>query len=440
MEKTSTDRKKKVNKAQEIASVAGKQPSEFVQGIAEQYANGDITSEKAKEAYIQSIARLSESTTPARHINDNLAGAIKAVDETHRIIKESCSTLEAFSNMNANNALIAATEANSSLKRIKGISETLNPLRESCVANTINTISIVKDTPSFKFQASLWEQVRINSGMEKTIQLLNSNVSRLFADSLKSVAKNFGAALSQGISSPALEWIRSIDVTPMRTILETLRLDEDIVKRYREFNDAYLLAMYECKWFPYAGWVADFSLTSEVFNILSTSRGVSARREKRMDKAILSYYTPQEVKDIKRSWKNSDLEPYIKKMLGQAIDAHLRGEFILTIACLSTLWEGLIHRRLGITGRYGQKKTKEDFAKLIEENNFKPIFADFYDNLIVSQCDTPEDMIDGVPNRNGVSHSKHKKYPNRKASLNAILLTDFIIRLEPMESPSGTEQ
>ena len=47
-------------------------------------------------------------------------------------------------------------------------------------------------------------------------------------------------------------------------------------------------------------------------------------------------------------------------------------------------------------------------------------------------CDTPEDVIDGVPNRNGVSHSKYKRYPNKKASLNAILLTDFIIGLSPL--------
>ena len=53
----------------------------------------------------------------------------------------------------------------------------------------------------------------------------------------------------------------------------------------------------------------------------------------------------------------------------------------------------------------------------------------------MSQCDTPEDVIDGVPNRNGVSHSKYKRYPNKKASLNAILLTDFIIGLNPL--PTG---
>jgi len=136
---------------------------------------------------------------------------------------------------------------------------------------------------------------------------------------------------------------------------------------------------------------------------------------------------------MKRTWKESDYEPHIKRMLGQAIDAHLRGEYALTISCLATMWEGLIHHKLHIEGRYGQKKTKEGFAKLIDENDYEVIFSDFYENLIVSQCDTVDDVKEGVPNRNGVSHSKYKKYPNKKASLNAILLTDFIIKLEPLE-------
>ena len=63
-----------------------------------------------------------------------------------------------------------------------------------------------------------------------------------------------------------------------------------------------------------------------------------------------------------------------------------------------------------------------------------PIFSDFYENFIVCDCNSPDEVIDGVPNRNGVSHSKYKKYPNKKASLNAILLTDFIIGLKSKET------
>ena len=241
------------------------------------------------------------------------------------------------------------------------------------------------------------------------------------------------AGLRTVISSPAMQWLSGIDFTPMQSILTKINLDTEYWDKYEELNQAYLNAMYECKWFPYAGWTVDYELFTEVTEILSTSRHGSSRREKRIDKAIFSYYTQKEIKNIKRSWKKSDVEPHIKKILGQAIEAHLRGEYVLTTTCLSSMWEGLIHYKLHITGRSGQRKTFEGFKELIDENNFEDVYSEFYEKLILSQCDEPKDVIEGVPNRNGISHSKYKKYPNKKASLNAILITDFIISLKPKE-------
>lgn len=272
---------------------------------------------------------------------------------------------------------------------------------------------------------------KVNASITKMMQTFNDSAARLLADSVSNIVGNLSSAMLNVVRSPAMEWIQSIDFSPMFTFLEDLNLDTDALKKYKQLSQVYLTAMYECKWFPYVGWTADISLMAEVSDIIATSRGKSKRREKRIDQAIFAYYTKKEIKEIKRTWKNSDLEPHIKKILGQAVEAHLRGEYVLTITCLATMWEGLIHQKLHINGRYSQKKTKKDFVKLIDENDYEPIFSEFYENLIVSQCDTPEEVIEGVPNRNGISHSKYKKYPNKKASLNAILLTDFIIGLEP---------
>lgn len=280
---------------------------------------------------------------------------------------------------------------------------------------------------------------KINGLISAMLQAVNESAKRLLSDSVRNIIDNMSSLLLDAVSSPALEWIRSIDFSPMITVLKNLNFDSDVLKRYRELNQVYLVTMYECKWFPYAGWTTDISLMTEVLDIIDTSRGKSKRREQRVDKVILKYYTQQEIKNIKRSLQNSDLESHIKKILGQAVEAHLRGEYALTIACLATMWEGLIHHKLHINGRYNQKKTKENFAVLIRENDFEPIFSEFYEKLIVSQCDTPEQVIDGVPNRNGISHSKYKKYPNKKASLNAILLTDFIIALTPKDLSEETE-
>lgn len=313
---------------------------------------------------------------------------------------------------------------------VKDVGMTASVVDKNSVLKSLGEIAISVNSSNYVYRNPMLEQM--NRNIANTLRTLNDVAARTLADSAKNIVAKLGSKMIQVIQSPAMEWIKSIDMTPMRMILEHLQLNEDVIRRYKEFNHVYLTAMYECNWFPYAGWSANVTLAAEISEILSTSRGASKRREKRIDKAILSYYTPQEIRSIKRSWNNSELEPFIKKILGQAIAAYLRGEYVLTITCLSTMWEGLIHKKIHVTGRYSQKNTNQDFKILIDENEFDSIFSDFYMKLIVSQCDTPDDVIEGIPNRNGVSHSKYKKYPNRKAGLNAILLTDFILSLEPL--------
>ena len=45
-------------------------------------------------------------------------------------------------------------------------------------------------------------------------------------------------------------------------------------------------------------------------------------------------------------------------------------------------------------------------------------------------CYSVEEVIDDVPGRNSSAHSWYSEYPSKKAALNAILFTDFLLRLE----------
>lgn len=234
---------------------------------------------------------------------------------------------------------------------------------------------------------------------------------------------------------PSIEWFQGFDFSSILAPLFDIDFD---AQRLKELNAIYLMAMYECKWFPYAGWIADETLFETVDEIIATSRGISKRREKRIDNAILSYYTDKEVKSIKKSWWNSDLDYCLKKTLCQAVNAYLRKEYVLTISCLATMWEGLIYIKAHNAlpeERQRQKMdiTKQDLSNLAESNSYDKIFSDYFNNFIVSQCNKVSDVVDGVPNRHGTSHSWYKKYPNKKAALNAILLTDFIINLKPIK-------
>ena len=334
------------------------------------------------------------------------------------------------------NGLPTSSLAISAFNNLYYIAENLaiQQIRENAMLMQNATASLYKSIQPFRFDNSIWKQSHTN-----TAAILDSYREVISGNLATSLCASLAAVNAQIAASPALQWIHSIDFSPWIDTLRNLQFGDDFLKRYRELNDVCLTALYECKWFPYASWSADLRLTREIYHVLSTSRGASKRREKRVDKLILGYYTPQHIKEIKRTWNDSDLEPHIKKILGQALEAHLRGEYALSIACLSTMWEGLIHHKLHITGRYSQKKTGRDFTELIKENDLQPVFGEFYEKLIVCDCNTVDEVVEGVPNRNGVSHSKYKKYPNKKASLNAILIADFIIHLESKQETEEPE-
>ncbi len=224
---------------------------------------------------------------------------------------------------------------------------------------------------------------------------------------------------------------KGFDFIPWESYLLPLPVDKYFSKEFERLSEEVLNALYECKWFPYAGWSAEYRLLKAVKGVIISSRGISKRCEKRVDKLIVDYYTKKKIKAIKRNWGGLEIKAHFKKILGHAVEAHLRGEYVLSISCLSTMWEELIHQKLRISGRYSQKKMGKDLNRLIEENRMKSIFGEFYIDYIICDCNAPEEVVEGIPNRNAVSHGKYNKYPNKKASLNALLITDFIMRLEP---------
>ena len=269
--------------------------------------------------------------------------------------------------------------------------------------------------------------LHIDTSVYQIASSMSQALSNSIAASMQGVLDNFSSALITAIESPFVKWLNSVDFSPLTRIWENWNFDPSLSERYDELNEIHLRAMYDAKWFPYAGWIADIELFAEVNDILSTSRGMSKRCEKRIDKAILSYYTKAEIKRIKKQWKASDLEPHIKKALGQTLEAYLRKEYALVIPFLATMWEGIIKSKT----EENTKKPKEDFKKLVDENGYDEVFSDFYNNMIIGTCYSIDDVVEGVPNRHGVAHSWYLKYPSQKAALNAILLTDFVINLKP---------
>ena len=376
---------------------------------------------------------LIQPVLPAVEQFDRLQQAIASVKVDLPDISLVAFQADNFQNLVADNsALDAARNIQASAAALSIAEESMKIATAHPIFSPLGELALSTQVPDYSFSSPILNQ--ISTGVTKIVQAFSSELAQTLANSVQNISVNLGTAMIDALQSPAMKWLQSLDLSPIYRTVETLN---EIFKFREEFKAAYLLAMYECKWFPYAGWLDDTALTSAVAEVMETSRGASKRREKRIDKLILAYYTPQRVNAIKRSWRQLGIESHVKRILCQAIDAHLRGEYALTISSLASMWEGMIYikaNNVPMDERHRQKMsiTKKELAVLTEANDYEQIFSDYFDNFIVSQCNGVDDVIDGVPNRHGVSHSWYRKYPSKKASLNAVMLTDFILNLEPI--------
>ena len=143
---------------------------------------------------------------------------------------------------------------------------------------------------------------------------------------------------------------------------------------------------------------------------------------------------------LKRRWRQMNLPAYMIRILIQSVQAYNRREYALTVSALSTLWEGIIQEKVNDNSYRISRKTRENLDKLIQENKFDMIFTSFCDEFIFYNCTKPEEVKPDVPGRHGIAHCWYDSYPNRKVALNAILFTDFLLNLKPLDKHDDIEQ
>ena len=246
-------------------------------------------------------------------------------------------------------------------------------------------------------------------------------------DSLKRITENYNSVVSQILQSSALQWFKSFDFTP---ISEALRKIADI--DFDKLKEVYLQEMYDAHWFPYASWNADFDLSMEIIGIIAETRK-SKNRIKKIDKAVITYYTKDRIEETKKQWRSLGLPEHQMRILHQAVQAYHRREYALTVIVLSTQWEGIIYNKTHDFGRKNTKRTKQHLTELVDKNDYFDIFNSYFEDFIMYDCCSTKDVIDDVPGRHSAAHNFYDKYPTRKAALNAILFTDFLLNLKPLD-------
>lgn len=271
----------------------------------------------------------------------------------------------------------------------------------------------------------------ISSALVENIRPVLDSYKPLVSDSIKELVSSYQFSFPKRVELPIHRFLETIDFSPLYSIFEQLN-GFDFSKYRAKLNKIALAETYDAKWFPHALCLDDIDMVAEFWNIIQTTRK-SKNRTKRIDRLVFSRYDKQRIDGMKRAWRQKNISNHKLRMMNQAVQAYHRKEYAITVVMLSTLWEGIIYDKAhDFRGKCG-KRTKEDFSKLISQTDYDVLFASFFDEYIMYDCRSAADVIEDVPGRNSSAHSWYSKYPSRKAGLNAILFTDFLINLEPLE-------
>lgn len=203
-----------------------------------------------------------------------------------------------------------------------------------------------------------------------------------------------------------------------------------------ELDDIYLKELCKARWFPVRitmkGTSIDFF--ADIMNVIDATKPNSESRIKKLDKIFVDYYDKNTLKGLKKSWKTlNNIPPHIKRILSETIEAYKRRQYVLTVSALVTLWQGIIQEKtIGKQEGKSDDKTCDEFNALITANDCSNFVKYYFDEYIFYTCYGIEQVKDDVPGRHMICHSWYKKYPTRKTALNAILFTEFLLGLSPV--------
>lgn len=393
------------------------------------HSNKNDNIPEALRKSIEISEKIQEKVAPTLEQQEKIQQLVEGVNIPK--FEVSSQALDAMRNLTDNSALRAVQDNVNvmklgTLQMSPEINEAIAAVNNNAL-KSIRELSIKSSLPNYQFDIpaiKIWDDL----GTKATANLISG---------LNTFVNNSAMREIQAITSRLGKWLQTIDFSPLTSILENIRtagFDHD----YREVNDVFLKAMFDAKWFPYAGWIANFRIVDEMIEILNTSRA-SKNRVKRIDRLIFSYYDKDEIDNFKRRWRKMGLPSYMVRILVQTVQAYHRREYALTVSALSTLWEGIIQEKVNDNSYRVSKKTRENLSKLIEENEFDKIFSSFCEEFIFYDCRKVEEVKPDVPGRHGIAHCWYNTYPNRKVALNAILFTDFLLGLKPLDKTEEKE-
>ena len=274
-----------------------------------------------------------------------------------------------------------------------------------------------------------------SQSLQETLESINNSFNNYFAALKDSVMPQLNETITR-VTNRIVDCIRPIFDELYR--FDFSYLFSGLEDTFKKYEKALNECIFDAKWFPYAFQYIKKDYGDEFATILENTGYNTKRRTKEIDALIFRIFNKTLIEKIRKSWKDHGIPPYKLRILNQAVYAYHRKEYALTAITLSTMWQGMIADKttLGVKGYQKDSKTKAQFRQISDINDFPEPYDAFFKEYIMYECHSENDVKEDVSGRHSFAHSWFNKYPSRKAALNAILLTDCIIKAEAVTDDS----
>lgn len=176
-------------------------------------------------------------------------------------------------------------------------------------------------------------------------------------------------------------------------------------------------------------WILPDWTISEIFNVVSLYK---EGKKKEIEKQIISFFDNKKLNRMLKEWKQNPLLKSRMHILKDAIWAHNKGKYTLSVPALLPQLEGIMVEGLELTGRVPYKELKESFeAKLkTPEENFISITKSsgyrIIEKYISEKFEWGQPTNSKAVGRHTILHGHHTNYNRKKTSLKLILLIDYV--------------
>lgn len=258
-----------------------------------------------------------------------------------------------------------------------------------------------------------------------TIKAFNSQKVQKAIDTLTNVRNSWLSALS-----PIIKFIRKIDLSSLQEAQKSIKKVLSAAVDYDRLINFCMNILYHNDWFPSPIYVCRVSFFLDLSDIINSTKDGSKNRNIKINELMYSYVDKEKISQIKRTCKEStDIDKCYKKLISEALNAYNDKHYGTTTIVLTMLWQNMIS--LKVSDRVFQKDDKiiEIAEELITENGEPNIYLDFIKKRIYYSCSSFEEVKKDLPNRHMIAHGWLNDYPSRKAALNAILFTEFLLNL-----------